>query len=118
MGILWFASSLLAIITSNIKLDSELKEFKTFLYSDVWIPDGVNLNLRTSIEKICEDNNVTHFWATKGGESDGIMPTNAKSIAACIFRMDEPHGDIYSGICEYISDGLTKFSIVVIKYKK
>jgi hypothetical protein len=80
------------------------KEFKTFLYSDVWNPNGVNLNLRTSIEKICEDNNVTHFWATKGGESDGIMPSNAKSIAACIFRMDQPHGDIYSGICEYISN--------------
>lgn len=79
------------------------KDFETYLYQDVWLPDGINLNLRRSIEKICEDNKVTHFWATKGGESDGIMPTNAKSIAACIFRMDQPHGDIYSGICEYIS---------------
>ena len=27
------------------------KEFKTFLYSDVWITDGINLALKTSIEK-------------------------------------------------------------------
>lgn len=79
-------------------------EFKVFLYQDSWVNDGMNLKLRSSIEKICDQNKVTHFWATKGGEDDGIMPSNTTTIAASIFRMDQPHGSIYSGICKYISD--------------
>ena len=80
------------------------KEFKVILYPDVWVPDGKNNKLRSTLERICEENNITHFWAIKGGEDDGIMPKNVKTMAACIFRLDQPHGDVYTGICQYISD--------------
>ena len=43
------------------------------------------------------------FYAIKGGEDDRFMPNNCKSVAHCIFRMDEPHGDVYAGVCKYIS---------------
>lgn len=96
------------IISTNTRPTPSLpmfqKEFKTFLYEDVWLSDRQNNKLRSSLEKICDENKVTHFWATKGGEDDGIMPTNAKTLAACIFDMTEPHSDVYSGICEYISN--------------
>lgn len=96
------------IISTNTRPTPSLsmfqKDFKTILYDDVWQQDGVNQKLRTKLELICEENGVSHFWATKGGENDGIMPTNVVSIAACVFRMDQPHGTIYSGICEYISN--------------
>jgi hypothetical protein len=32
------------------------------------------------------------------------MPQNTKRLAHCIFRMDQPHGDVYAGVCKYISD--------------
>ena len=32
------------------------------------------------------------------------MPSNCKTLAHCIFRCDEPHGDVYAGVCKYIVD--------------
>jgi hypothetical protein len=78
--------------------------FETFLYPQVWKPDGVNQELRTALERLCEKEKIDAFYAIKGGESDGFMPTNTKRLAHCIFRMDQPHGDVYAGVCQYISD--------------
>lgn len=79
------------------------KEFKVILYSDVWLPDRANICLRKKLENIVDNEKITHFWAIKGGESDGFMPTNTKRLVQCVFNMSEPHGEVYSGICEYIS---------------
>ena len=32
------------------------------------------------------------------------MPTNCKSLAHAVFRTDDPHGDVYAGVCKYICD--------------
>lgn len=80
------------------------REFETFLYPQVWKSDGVNFELRTALERLCEKENIDTFYAIKGGEDDGFMPTNTKRLAHCIFRMDQPHGDVYAGVCKYISD--------------
>ena len=32
------------------------------------------------------------------------MPSNCKTLAHCVFRCDQPHGDIYAGVCKYIVD--------------
>lgn len=82
----------------------KFKEFETILYPNVWVNDGKNIELRTVLEKICDDHKVDAFYAIKGGERDGIMPTNTKGFAHAIFRMDQPHGDIYAGICKYVSE--------------
>ena len=79
-------------------------DFETILYPDVWMNDGKNDSLRNTLENICEKNNVDAFYAIKGGEDDGFMPKNTKRLAHCIFRMDQPHGDVYSGVCKYISE--------------
>jgi hypothetical protein len=80
------------------------KEFPTFLYKDVWVNDGKNDELRNTLERLCEKEKVDAFCALKGGEDDGFMPSNTKRLAHCIFRMDQPHGDVYAGVCKYISD--------------
>ena len=80
------------------------QSFNTILYPHVWINDGKNNVLRTELEKICEQEKVTHFYTIKGGEQDGVMPSNAKGFAHAIFRMDQPHGHVYAGISKFISD--------------
>lgn len=83
---------------------SRFNDFETILYSDVWINDGKNYALRTTLERICEEKKIDCFYAIKGGENDGFMPQNTKRLAHCIFRMDQPHGDVYAGVCKYISE--------------
>lgn len=78
--------------------------FETVLYPEVWKNDGKNDELRGAMERICDAHAVSHFWAIKGGENDGFMPNNAKQFAHCVFNMREPHGNVYAGICKYISN--------------
>ena len=80
------------------------KEFKIILYPDVWQNDGKNDSLRNRLENVIQLENVDAFYAIKGGEDDGFMPKNCKRLAHAIFRMDQPHGDVYAGVCKYISD--------------
>ncbi len=81
------------------------KEFPTFLYPEVWVNDGVNLSLRTSIEKICELNKVTHMWSIKQGENDGILPINVKNFVSSIGGSNiSKHGDVFTFISEYLAD--------------
>lgn len=94
------------ISTSSRPIPSadRFKDFDTYLYPDVWINDGKNNQLRNTLEKMCDKLKIDTFYAIKGGEDDGFMPTNTKRLAHCIFRMDQPHGDVYAGVCKYISD--------------
>jgi len=80
------------------------KDFKTILYPDVWQNTGSNPELKNTLEKIVTEEGIDAFYAIKGGEDDDFMPENCKRLAHCIFRMDEPHGDVYAGVCKYISD--------------
>ncbi len=80
-------------------------EFETILYPDVWKNETENFNnegLRSTLNKIVDEKNIDMFYAIKGGENDHFMPTNCKTLAHSIFRMDDPHGDVYAGVCEYI----------------
>jgi hypothetical protein len=85
-------------------LDLFEKEFETILYPEIWVNDGKNLQLRRKLESVVSERGITHFYSMKGGENDGILPGNTKSIAHCVFMMHEPHGDVYAGISKYVSD--------------
>jgi len=80
------------------------KEFKTFLYPHSLQDGNNNETIRNTIEDLCKKEKVTHFYAIKYGTDDGIMPKNTKSLAHCVFTMHQPHGDVYAGVCKYISD--------------
>jgi len=95
------------IISTNSRPTPSLnrfKEFPTYLYSTVWQNDRKNDELRGVLENICAEEKVDAFYAIKGGENDNFMPTNTRRLAHCIFTMDEPHGEVYAGVCKYISD--------------
>jgi len=94
------------ISTSSRPIPSaeRFREFPTFLYPDIWQNDGKNVQLRSTLEKLCEREKVDAFYAIKGGEDDGFMPTNTRRLAHCIFRCDQPHGDRWAGVCKYIAD--------------
>jgi hypothetical protein len=95
------------IISSGLKPTPSLnrfKDFTTILYQEEYRDGAKNDNVRTAIEKICDEQKIDAFYAIKAGENDGIMPTNTKSLAHCVFRMHDPHADVYSGVCKYISE--------------
>lgn len=83
-------------------LDRCQKLCKTILYPEVWNGQD-NSHLRRALEKIVADEKIDVFYAQKGGEDDGILPTNCKTIAHYVFRGDQPHGDHYLGISEYLA---------------
>jgi hypothetical protein len=103
-------------------LDRFKKEFKTYLYDSVWKPDGQNYEIRKYFNNLIEKEGVDFLYAIKGGEDDGILRNlYCKTGAHAIFRMDEPHGDVYAGVCEYISQKHGKsFPWVdhIVDYKK
>ena len=95
------------IISSGVNPSPAIERFNAFpisLYDGQSIDGIKNDNIRIAIEKICDEQKIDVFYAIKAGENDGIMPTNAKSIAHCVFRMHDPHADVYSGICKYVSE--------------
>lgn len=95
------------IISSGVNPSPAIERFNGFpisLYDGQSIDGIKNDNIRIAIEKICDKQKIDVFYAIKAGENDGIMPTNAKSVAHCVFRMHDPHADIYSGICKYVSE--------------
>ena len=81
------------------------KEFETFLYPDVFVPDAQNIKIRSYLQNLVKTEKVDFLYAIKGGEDDGILKNMpCRTGAHCIFRMDQPHGDVYAGVCEYISE--------------
>ena len=74
------------------------------MYPDVWQPDGKNIEIVRYFNNLISKENVDFLYAIKGGEDDGILTNlDCPSAAHCIFRMDEPHGSVYAGVCKYIS---------------
>lgn len=80
------------------------KDFEVILYDEVFQGNGKNDHLRSRLEKIVDKTKSDAFFAAKGGEDDNIMPSNCLTWAHSIFRMDQPHGDVYSAVCKYIVD--------------
>ena len=76
--------------------------FQVFLYDD-----ELNQNsekLRETFEQFCSKNSIDVFYTTRGGEDDNNLPRNVKTAVHCVFHMNEPHGNVYAGISEYLSN--------------
>ena len=87
-------SIIIAPATGNL---STFEKFKNQF--DVWLYDDPS-----EITDICEKEGVDAFWAIKGGENDGIISNSCKNLIQCVFRCDEPHGDVYSVQSNYLND--------------
>ena len=88
--------------TPGLKLFQD--KFQVLLYDEIFQSNGQNEHLRRRLEGFVSDQKIDALFSAKGGENDNILPTNCKTWAHPIFRMDQPHGDVYAGVCKYIAD--------------
>mgnify|MGYP001987666416 CR=1 FL=1 len=79
------------------------KEFDVFLYKDKIKYDGIEEGPRSAITRICKEESVDALWVIKGGEIDGIVSDSCKNLIQCVFRCDQPHGDVYSVQTDYLN---------------
>jgi hypothetical protein len=87
-------------------LERFTKEFPVFLYPDVWAPDRKNEAINKYLKNLVKEEKIDFLYAITGGENDGLFneeTTGCRTGVHAIFRMDEPHGSVYAGVCEYIS---------------
>jgi hypothetical protein len=84
------------IISSRPESTSPIEkytEFKCELYES-----------ESEIPYIIDKENIDLFYTAKaGGRSEGLLPTNCKNAIHCIFSMEEPHGDVYAGVSEWLA---------------
>jgi hypothetical protein len=80
------------------------KDFDVILYPEYWVDDNQNDAIRNKLELICDQNKIDVLYAIKSGDNDGMMPTNVKTATHCVFRMHQPHGTVYAGVCKYMSN--------------
>ncbi len=79
------------------------KEFKTILCP--YDLGGDNSHMRQAHEKICSENNVTHFWSIKQGSNDGVLPTNVDTCVSAVGGPGiSPHGSVFTLLCKYLVD--------------
>ena len=65
--------------------------FPVFFYKDF-----------SEVERILDDNHVDVFYAIKAGMNDGIVSRNRKSVNHVVFQYNEPHGDVYAYVSEWL----------------
>ena len=83
---------------------SLFKDFEVVLYPEIFDSYNRNAHLRERLEKIVDQTKADAIFQAKGGEIDNTTPRNCKSWIHGIFRMDQPHGNVYSAVCKYIVD--------------
>ena len=83
---------------------SLFKDFEVVLYPEIFDSQLRNEHLQERLERIVDQTKADAIFQAKGGEIDNTTPRNCKSWIHGIFRMDEPHGDVYSAVSKYIVD--------------
>lgn len=86
-----------SIIISDANADlTTLNKFKSqfpvYLYN--------NFN---EVENIIQQENIDAFYIQKAGFNDGKLVRNAKNLVHTVFKHNEPHGDVYAYISEWLS---------------
>jgi hypothetical protein len=77
-------------------LDKFKEKFKVYLYNDF-----------SEVEGIIEKENVDAIYYIKSGENDGKLVTNAKNLVHTVFQINQPHGDNYAFIAQWLSKKMT-----------
>ena len=65
------------------------------------------------VELMIQVHNITHFYAIKAGFNDGIISRYAINLMHIVFDVNEPHGDKYIYISQWLSN---KMSNGLIEY--
>jgi hypothetical protein len=99
-----------SIIISDAKADlSALDKFKAqfpvFLYNDF-----------SEVKDIISKENVDAFYIQKAGFNDGKLVPNAKNLVHAVFKHNEPHGDVYAYISEWLSQEMSGGNLPFVPY--
>lgn len=96
-----------SVIISSKRKDnkglSKFSNFNLFLYDDECSDHTNNRRLVLNLEKFCEKENISTLYTIKAGHNDNLVLPNIKTVVHCVFRMDQPHGQVYAGVSEYIA---------------
>lgn len=108
--------------SQNDGLEKINKKFKSVLYNLPTVhtqPIGLLKETKKTLEQIVVDEKIDFFHFIKSGENDFITPENCKTGVQSVFRMDQPHGDVYVGVSEYLAKKFNKNEFLphIITYK-
>ena len=97
-----------SIIISDAKadlttLDKFKSQFPVYLYNDF-----------NEVENFISQENVDAFYIQKAGFNDNKLIKNAKNLVHTVFKHNEPHGEVYAYISEWLSQEMSggKFDFV------
>ena len=99
-----------SIIISDAKadlttLDKFRAQFPVYLYNDF-----------NEVEKIIDQEKIDAFYIQKAGFNDGKLVKNAKNLVHTVFKHNEPHGEVYAYISEWLSQEMSNGKFDFIPY--
>jgi hypothetical protein len=71
--------------------------FEVYLYKDF-----------KEVEDILNSENIDVFYAQKAGFNDGVISKGRKTVIHSVFQYNEPHGDVYAYISEWLGSKYNK----------
>ena len=81
-------------------VESVSKEFTVFGYSS-----------QEQLEQYCLDNGIDYTYYIKAGFNDGQLNSATKNIVHAVFQANNPHGDRYAYISDWLSQKMSNNSI-------
>jgi hypothetical protein len=97
-----------SIIISDAKadlttLDKFKSQFPVYLYNNF-----------SEVENFISQEKIDAFYIQKAGFNDGKLVKNAKNLVHTVFKHNEPHGEVYAYISEWLSQEMSggKFDFV------
>jgi len=89
-------------ITSKHPPNEGLKKinakFKSILYNST-----DSNSIKEELSQIVDKEKLDFLYMVKSGKNDYKTPSNCKTGIHCVFLMDEPHGNVYAGVSEFIA---------------
>lgn len=87
-------------LTQQDVLEEVSKQFPVFGYCSL-----------EELDKIIEDNAIDATYFIKGGFNDGVVTTKSKNLIHAVFQANQPHGDKYAYISEWLSEHMSNKQI-------
>lgn len=72
------------------------KRFKVIGYDDI-----------SQIEGLVKQENANLFYAIKQGKKDGVEVSCCKTAIHTVFKVNEPHGDVYAYVSKWLAEEMT-----------
>jgi len=64
------------------------------------------------VDKILLENKCDIFYIIKAGDYEGQISRVIKTVVHCVFNYNQPHGNVYAGVSEWLRDNNKKYPVV------